>query len=442
MSSFTFRQRVGKLDWKAVSSIDTDEVVIKSNIKELQHVVDAVTFCDFAVEDVKNSTVDSIRKLISVQQLITEYLLFCQEAQFKAMREVQKKQDKLKQHNDKLRKENASLKEDRKIYQRQLAMLRKSLPAIPGMPYANNPDIPPRVFSLMDTDQARESKAGSGIVDTLLKHELDTRDFMADLLDDQRKTFAEQMRVIVEAVAGTKPSTQNGESGLPAQIQIEQAVTAAMKSIQENIAQTLADLRKSASSQQEQKPPPLSRQPSKQLRSRQDSKDGDRDIAELLRQAALEEMEEELQAREQELKTQKLQLEADQRRLRAKEVDLQMQISSNEIKAALSAQQQQEQEPPCKKRSIGGPGGEGAAQEKSALVARLNASNAILRIGGHKVAGKAIKNIIWNGKFATPALFMRLTAVFGTNSNLHLLFSSSYGCIVFSPIPSITVSCP
>lgn len=407
MSTFTFRQRVGKLDWKAVSSVNTNHVVLTSNIRELQQVVDAVTFCHFGEDDIKNCTVENIGKVISIQQLITEYLLHCQEAQFKAMRDSQKKQDKLKKLNDRLKKENVSLTEDRRIYQRQLAMLRKTLPAIPGMPLNmdnyDSPNIPPRVFSLLDADDVKESKkTGAGIVDTLLKRELETRDFMATLLDDQRKTFADQIQLIIETIGDKQQQQQNDNNRTPRLTRsssfmaediprkVERAVTAAMESLQNTIEQSLAK-HSEAMAKSVQKS-------SNATASKND--DGDRDIAMLLKQAAAEEYEEELQEKEQQLEQRARRLEVESQKLRAKEVDLQMQKSSNEIKAQLSIDSGEKSSPVAKKRSIGetsvvSSAAGGGGEQRSLLVAKLNAVNAILTLNARRVAAQSLTNLFW-----------------------------------------------
>lgn len=74
-SAFSFRQRVGKLDWKLISSINLEDIILNMKISELQGVLDEVTFCDFSAVDVKGNTVDSISKLVQLMQLICEYLL-------------------------------------------------------------------------------------------------------------------------------------------------------------------------------------------------------------------------------------------------------------------------------------------------------------------------------------------------------------------------------
>ena len=127
MSSFAFRQRAGHVDWKAITSVKTENIVSKADTKQLQFVLDGATFCEFRPEDVRNNSIESVAKLVNILQFISEYLLHCQEVQFKVIRELQAKADKNHTTIDKLKKENLALKEDRKIYQRQLAMLRKSL---------------------------------------------------------------------------------------------------------------------------------------------------------------------------------------------------------------------------------------------------------------------------------------------------------------------------
>ena len=66
---FTFRQRAGRLDWKVISSIDIDEIVINLKINELQSVLDSITFSEVSTTDIKHNTVDHVVRLIQIMQL-------------------------------------------------------------------------------------------------------------------------------------------------------------------------------------------------------------------------------------------------------------------------------------------------------------------------------------------------------------------------------------
>jgi hypothetical protein len=60
-------------------------------------------------------------------QLMIEYLLYCQEAQFGVIQELTHRNDGLDGGTTELQKKVVSLMEDVKIYKRQLSVLRRSL---------------------------------------------------------------------------------------------------------------------------------------------------------------------------------------------------------------------------------------------------------------------------------------------------------------------------
>lgn len=126
-SSIAFRHRVGRMDWKMVSSMDVDDIIEHGDISELQSALDSITFCEFKSSDVRNNSIDSVAKLVQVMQLIIEYLLHCQENQYKLVEALHKKNSKVKSSLKNSINENNTLKEDVKIYQRQLTIMRHSL---------------------------------------------------------------------------------------------------------------------------------------------------------------------------------------------------------------------------------------------------------------------------------------------------------------------------
>ena len=81
MDSFTFRARVGKLNWRLVSSLDLNDIIDSTNtynnktnssdsINDLQLALDIVTFCEFNNDDVRNNAIDNITKLVKLMQLM------------------------------------------------------------------------------------------------------------------------------------------------------------------------------------------------------------------------------------------------------------------------------------------------------------------------------------------------------------------------------------
>jgi chemotaxis protein histidine kinase CheA len=254
-SSFSFRQRTGNIDWRAVTSVKVEDVILKGNPGPLQQVLDAVTFAEFRPDDVKNNSIESVYKLVNILQLIVEYLLHCQEAQFKVMRGMEGKIAVGKDQMSKMKKEVLSLKEDRKIYQRQLAMLRKSL----GPDYFVGNQLPqglppPKVSSLLNPVVMESKQAGSAldaeVVKSVFKHEEDTRTFMATLLNDQRSAFVEQISMVTQALQRTQDLHEKENRSTvdihtlwaTQQTQVESTVQRAVEAMQRTVSQALTSL--------------------------------------------------------------------------------------------------------------------------------------------------------------------------------------------------------
>lgn len=244
------------MDWKAITSVRSEEILKKSDTKQLQNVLDSATFCEFRPEDVRNNSIESVAQLVNILQFISEYLLHCQEAQFKVIRDMQLKSDKSKESIDKLKKENLALKEDRKIYQRQLAMLRKSL----GPDYflnnqaSSSRDVrAPVVTHLLNPEpkQPEHRNMDVEVIESILKHEGETRSFMTTMLNEQRAVFMEQIRSISDSVrAAQDPATkenvaqQANAADLTSKLQsqMESSLQKAVEAMQNTVSQAIATM--------------------------------------------------------------------------------------------------------------------------------------------------------------------------------------------------------
>ena len=240
MRPFAFRQRVGDVNWRAVSSVDLEKIVDDNEIEELQSIVDEVTFCDVKSCDIKGNTIQSVKKLIHLMQLMLEYLLYCQETQLQLIYELQKKNNNIKSHNKLLLQKNESSKEDIRIYRRQLAMMKESMKNLNVQD--NTVELPPRVF-----DPLRDSRGVKGnrnenivdggdkfnpIIDSMLQHERETRNFVKEIITEQRQSFLSEFEKISNNVhnSGSRNSLVTEE--------IE-------RKLQSNMESILSELRKS-----------------------------------------------------------------------------------------------------------------------------------------------------------------------------------------------------
>ena len=365
MSAFSYRQRVGNIDWRAITSVKTEEIALSADPTPLQKVLDIVTFCEFRPDDVKNNSIESVSKLVNILQFISEYLLHCQEAQYKAIRDIQTKSTKNKEQIEKIKKENLALKEDRKIYQRQLAMLRKSLGPdyfLNGGKNDNEPSkrLEPRVVNLFHPNEQQlveaekqqvaglHSQFDTNVIDSILKHEEETRRFMATMLNDQKGTFLEQMHKITESIRTdnqNNESTQNSAESKALiawtsklQAQMEGTVKSAVDAMQSAVSQSLAAMANehkklpavaattAATTQQDEvvqgsqssssgsRFKRFSNGNNKNTDNYKESKENDNNVANVLQGAALEQLESELTQREAALERKENEL---QLRLRA-----------------------------------------------------------------------------------------------------------------------------
>lgn len=301
----SFRQRVSTVDWKAITSIDIDEIITKSNIKELQSIVDELIFCNFTKNETKNNNINNITKFIFLLQLISEYLLICQEKQFVIIRKLTKDNNNQKSLLIKNKKVIHSLKEDIKIYQRQLTMLRQSLNKSNNLLIDHNYDgrvlTTPRLINDPSMNQYNNDKNNDKdnkdsnknnvitekIIESLLANEKELRGFMNNVLEDQRKTFSNEISIIMESVKANgmnNANSINNKTDLVEQLnvfkkQMEQVVKDAVDGVKakEDIA-SFGDRSNSVGGGNKSN-----------------------NISDILRTAALEEYEEELKEKERKL---------------------------------------------------------------------------------------------------------------------------------------------
>jgi hypothetical protein len=233
MRPFAFRQRVGDVNWRAVSSVDVEQIVDDNKIEELQSIIDDVTFCDVKSSDIKGNTIHSTKKLVHLMQLMLEYLLYCQESQLQLVRDLHKKNNHMKNQNKIMTQKNESAKEDIRIYRRQIAMMKDSIKNLNIKD--KTVEQPPRVFDPLQRDDKSKTNATDAlnpIIDSMFQHERETRNFVKDIITEQRHSFLSEFEKISKNI-------QNSEhAGAPSQQDIE-------RQLQRNMDTILSELRKS-----------------------------------------------------------------------------------------------------------------------------------------------------------------------------------------------------
>ena len=185
--TFAFRQRAGHLNWNLISSVDIFRIVDELRIDELQSVLDPVAFCEFSVSDVKRNTVDATTKLVHLMQLMIEYLLYCQESQLQLVKDLDGQNRMLRKDLKACTRDNLSYREDIKIYKRQLALLKQALNN--GGDYGDQ--ISYRVVNPpLNAEHLKPIlEPICAMIESVQRHEKETRDYVKSTLDSQRDEF-------------------------------------------------------------------------------------------------------------------------------------------------------------------------------------------------------------------------------------------------------------
>lgn len=244
MKPFAFRQRVGDVNWRAVSSVDVERIIDDNKIEELQSIIDDVTFCDVKSSDIKGNTIHSTKKFVHLMQLMLEYLLYCQESQLQLIQDLHKKNHHMKSQNKLIAQKNESAKEDIRIYRRQITMMKESIKNLNVKD--KTVEHPPRVFDPLHRDGKSDSSSATAadalnpIIDSMLQHERETRNFVKDIITEQRHSFLSEFEKISKNVQSTE---RTGGSSLTRQ-DIE-------RQLQSNMDMILSELRKSQFARQD-----------------------------------------------------------------------------------------------------------------------------------------------------------------------------------------------
>ena len=211
--SFGFRQRAGSINWNALSSVDIEDVIGKVKVEELQEVLDNITFSTVSTSDIRNCSSDTMTKLVHIFQFTVEYLLHCQEKQNAIIHKIHDRNANLKAVNQKLTQQSEALREDRRIYQRQLSVLKSTVGVL-------QPQPPRTVLETLTTDNKKNKGMDvvglQPILDSVLKHEKESREMLRILLEEQRNTFMKELELshaAVSAVAASSSSSSNGRKG-------------------------------------------------------------------------------------------------------------------------------------------------------------------------------------------------------------------------------------
>uniref|UniRef100_K3XA98 C2H2-type domain-containing protein n=1 Tax=Globisporangium ultimum (strain ATCC 200006 / CBS 805.95 / DAOM BR144) TaxID=431595 RepID=K3XA98_GLOUD len=126
--SFSFRQRAGKLDVRAIARLDLEKIVATTDIDAIQRHLENLAFADVTLEDVQRYSDAYFLKLFQIAQLTLEYLLNVQDSLVTHSEDMETQCEQLLEEcqqleteNDKCEAEIAALKKDIRQKQRTLA---------------------------------------------------------------------------------------------------------------------------------------------------------------------------------------------------------------------------------------------------------------------------------------------------------------------------------
>jgi hypothetical protein len=220
-----FRHRVGKVNWNSLTTCSVRSIIEKNNVRQLQKLLDNVTFSEFSSDDVKSQSVDSVAKLVNMMQLIIEYQLQCQDTQMNVLKAKIAEMKAVKKEKSALERERTSLLEDRRVYQRQLKLLRQSLTKAQEMikypeniqsmilgaqarvvydPLSISPSreketmrVQSEHLSLMQSPKSVMAELHP-LVDSVVRGQQESNDTLRVVMDEQRKALKEMLQLVLD----------------------------------------------------------------------------------------------------------------------------------------------------------------------------------------------------------------------------------------------------
>lgn len=288
--TFAFRQRIGQVNWKQISSINIEDIIQNLKVNELQALLDNVTFSEITLQDLKQNSIQSIQLLLHINQLIIEYLLFHQEEQYATIHSLQRKVAHLKTQRDSFQQQTITYQEDIKTYKRQLHILRKALQSGKKDDGTAEEKHGARIIYPRPNDTTDNHETTRDLIKTLVEHETDARKMMSSLLEEQRRAFNHEIVTILDSIRQQSSFNNNSNNNSNSSQQMMQSFQLLMENMKLQFQQTLQSTVTSS--------PPRTSQ-----------------TAETLKAAALQALKEDLDRKERELirREEQLQRQSDHR---------------------------------------------------------------------------------------------------------------------------------
>ena len=313
---FKFRYRNGRMNLKALSSLDMDCIMREGGTEELQSVLDTVTFSYYQADDVKSSSCETTAKVVNIMQLLVEYLLHCQEQQYQVINGYRNKILDYKRCNEKLSLTNKALKEDTAIYQRQITTLKQNLIKYQRLLVHHGLGTGDAI-ELTNENLKFNGQVSPVLLDSIIQQEQETREYIQTVLMEQKESLvAEMMKLNKLKEESIKKSTANRVNEI---ILASKTNAAALAPLTNAIPTSVPVMEKTTLSSPVKKPSIINKESNEVdelLQKRKEQERKDSEAAALLKIAAFEafvadkeKKENELVAKERDLKDREKQLD-------------------------------------------------------------------------------------------------------------------------------------
>ncbi|CAK4733866.1 unnamed protein product [Aphanomyces euteiches] len=220
--SFSFRQRRGRLDTRAIAQIDLNRVVRETDIDTIQSQLENLAFSDITLQDFDQYSDEYFLKLFQIAQLSVEYLLNVQESLVSHAEQLENQCEQalvdtknLTEENEKIEMEVQMLKQEIKqkqntisTYELMLLTQQKQSTTMKELPQAQDIQKTAPVECILCNKKFLS-------VEYLVKHQKKKHVNEASRLDGDRRPFVVETAAPEEKLPSTTPPTAQVEPAPP-----------------------------------------------------------------------------------------------------------------------------------------------------------------------------------------------------------------------------------
>ncbi|RHY95119.1 hypothetical protein DYB35_007466, partial [Aphanomyces astaci] len=141
--SFSFRQRRGKLDTRAIAQIDLNRVVRETDIDTIQNQLENLAFSDITLQDFNQYSDEYFLKLFQIAQLTVEYLLNVQESLVMHTEELESQCEQVQHDCAALADENESVDAELRLLKQEIKQKQNTISTYELMLLTRQHQAPP-----------------------------------------------------------------------------------------------------------------------------------------------------------------------------------------------------------------------------------------------------------------------------------------------------------